>query len=98
MINGVSQESCLGRFLCTIFRNNLLLLLKKARISLYADDSTIYLAETIRHLVYVSHLILTPKIDRQPLIDKTVSMGVDVVVRQENNDDFYNCCRRAENK
>ena len=41
---GVPQGSCLGPLLYTIFTNDLPLVLERASISMYADDSTIYVA------------------------------------------------------
>lgn len=45
------QGSCLGLLLYSIFTNDFPLVLKTAQITMYADDSTIYLAEsTIENL------------------------------------------------
>ena len=44
--HGVPQGSCLGPLLYTIFTNDLPSVLDKASISMFADDSTIYLAGT----------------------------------------------------
>lgn len=43
---GVPQGSCLGPLLYTIFTNDLPTVLDKASISMFADDSTVYLAGT----------------------------------------------------
>lgn len=43
---GVPQGSCLGPLLDTIFTNDLPTVLDKASISMFADDSTVYLAGT----------------------------------------------------
>ena len=42
---GVPQGSSLGSLSYSIFTNNLPLTLKDAKISMYADDSTIYIAK-----------------------------------------------------
>ena len=43
--HGVPQGSCLGPLLYSIFTNDFPLALKTARMTMYADDTTIYLAE-----------------------------------------------------
>ena len=44
--SGIPQGSCLGPLLFSIFTNDMPLTLSKARVSMYADDSTIYTSAT----------------------------------------------------
>jgi hypothetical protein len=44
--SGISQGSCLGPFLCSIFTNDMPLTLSKARVFMYWDDSTLYTSAT----------------------------------------------------
>lgn len=55
---GVHYGSCLGPLHHSIYTNDLSLVLNKAHISMYADDSTIYLAAAI-----VDHLNANPDRD-----------------------------------
>ena len=43
---GIPQGSCLGPLLFPIFTNDMPLTLSKARVSMYADDSTLYTSAT----------------------------------------------------
>jgi hypothetical protein len=42
--SGIPQGSCLGPLLLKIFTNDMPLALNKARVSMYADDSTLYMS------------------------------------------------------
>jgi hypothetical protein len=44
--SGIPQSSCLGPLLFSIFTNDMPLTLSKARVSMYADDSTLYTSAT----------------------------------------------------
>ena len=44
--SGIPQGSCLGPLLFLIFTNNMPLTLSKTRVSMYADDSTLYRSAT----------------------------------------------------
>ena len=44
--SGIPQGSCLGPLLFSIFTNDMLLALSKASVSMYADDSTLYMSAT----------------------------------------------------
>ena len=44
--SGIPQGSCLGPLLFSIFTNDMPLTLSKARVSMYADDSTLYMSAT----------------------------------------------------
>ena len=44
--SGIPQDSCLGPLLFSIFTNDMPLTLSKARVSMYADDSTLYTSAT----------------------------------------------------
>ena len=53
--SGIPQGSCLGPLFLSIFTNNMPLTLSKARVSIYADDSTLYMSATTATEMTATH-------------------------------------------